>query len=133
MKFKTIQSLVVFVLLFAFSSCDKDCPIPQPNGIRGEWTWLRSEMGIGGPRITPESEGITRHLVIDDFYYTEFVNDSMVLKSQFDIHFYSDTSFSPGTYLQLTAGSGYAYELIENELQLVELCFGCYIHTYERK
>ena len=133
MKFKTIHAPVVFGLLMAFISCDKDCIIPEPNGIIGEWTWLRSEMGIGGPVMTPESEGITRHLLIDDFYYMEFINDSMINKSQYDIQIFVDTIFIPGTYLLLDSGEYYPYKLSENELQLTEPCFGCYVHTYRRK
>ena len=80
---KILTTLSTIILLFAIASCDEDCTVPTT--VIGEWTWVKSVGGFGGHTITPASEGYTKQLVIDDHFYTEYINDSIDFKTQHTI------------------------------------------------
>lgn len=124
--FAIVVSLTAF-----FPSCRKDCPVPA--GIYGEWMWVESIGGIGGWTLTPESEMITKRLLIDDFTFKEFVNDSLVFESEYDLEIRQDTFFGTDRYIKFKLGDERAIKIGESELEIYELCADCFFHKYQRK
>ena len=103
------------------------------NSIIGHWEWVESNGGFGGWTLTPTSTGDTKRLEIDDLYYTEFLNDSIVRHGQYDLFITQDTILGTSTYLELESGWLVACSLVNNEFAIIELCFDCYVHNYIRQ
>lgn len=121
------------LLLFLCFSCRKEKDCPKPEGIRGEWQWVESVGGIGGWTLTPESEKISKTLRIDDFTYREFVNDSLVYESEYDLEIRKDTFWDTDRYIIFKDGDERAIKITASTLELYELCFDCFFHKYKRK
>ena len=128
---KILTTLSTIVLLFAIASCDEDCTVPTT--VIGEWTWVKSVGGFAGHTITPESEGYTKKLVIDDHFYTEYINDSIDFKTQYDLRFDQDSIFGTPYVIEFDSGGLVAYAHEGNQLKIIEVCADCYTHFYTRK
>ena len=54
--------------------------------IIGKWNWVESFGGIGGVRLTPESEGYTKtHVYSPDSTFLGFRNDSLMIVAKYSI------------------------------------------------
>ena len=128
-------------ILLAFIIMNQGCSNDECNavttetsidGINGKWNWTKSIGGIGGWTETPESEGYTRYIVFDNFYYSEFQNDSKLFERQYDLEIRPDTFLGLNTYLVLESGVEYTFDLMKDTLVLTEVCFDCYQLKYVR-
>jgi hypothetical protein len=135
MKNKRNCFLAFVALVITFlPSCQKDCGcVMPPTGINGEWIWIESVGGIGGWTLTPESEMITKRLYIDDFTFKEFVNDSLVFESDYDLEIRQDTFWDTNRYIMFESGGERAIKIGASELDMHEMCFDCFSHKYRRK
>jgi hypothetical protein len=120
------------LLLLAAAACHKDCPAPVLS-VRGDWRWDHSTGGLGGWTVTPATQGYTKRVLIDDFWYREYRNDTLFFESQYDIEVRQDSFFGANTYLRFSNGGEYAYVLRYNELDLYEQCFDCFAHFFVRE
>ncbi|NUQ24896.1 MAG: hypothetical protein HUU34_13165 [Saprospiraceae bacterium] len=132
MKNKQALALVLGGFL-VLAACRKETACEQPRGIQGEWVWKKSVGGFGGWTLTPESEMRTQTLKIDDFFYEEYVNDSLVQRVEYDLDVRDENYFGTNQYLVLETGTEYAFKVSDSTLELYELCFDCFTHYYERK
>lgn len=135
MKSNKTHLVMAALLSLVFLGCQKghDCVVRM--SLYGEWTWVESQGGIGGWTLTPESENLTRKLVIDDFYYEKYVNDSLVLKTEYDLTISEDVLLGTEekTVIRFPSGEEQAIIISKTELQLIEQCFDCFHHRYKRK
>ena len=135
--FKNTVFILSLVMLFTLISCDKDnnCDPAIESGIRGKWAWVESKGGFGGWTLTPASEHLTRSIEIDDFYFSEFVNDSLVNKQEYDLSISSKPLLGTEarTYIAFKDGREQAFVVDGDQLLLFDQCFDCYAHTYKKK
>jgi len=125
----------IFIFFFICACCDEDGVKPndqiESKGIESKWQWQYSESGWG--KMTPESKGFNRYLEFDDFYYSEFINDSLVTYLQYDIEVRPDSFNGTNKYLVLENSQEYSFAFIGNDtLRLYELCFDCALHQFIR-
>lgn len=132
MKNKQVLALILGVFL-VLAACRKETACEQPPGIQGEWRWTKSVGGFGGWTNTPESEMKTQTLKIDDFFYEEYVNDSLVQRVEYDLDIRDENYFGTNQYLVLENVTEYAVKVSDSTLELYELCFDCFTHYYARK
>jgi len=134
---KRFVSIYLFILLVAVSiGCDKETDCPESNsGLKGEWTWEESVGGIGGWTLTPESQNLTKKLVIDDATFSEFVNDSLIFKSTYTLGISEGELLgtTEKTYIRYDSGNQQAILINGSELELIDQCYDCYSHRYRRK
>ena len=128
---KIISILSIFVVVVAMTSCDEDCTVPTT--VIGEWTWVKSVGGFAGHTITPESEGYTKQLVIDDHFYTEYIDDSIDFNTQYDLRVQQDSVFETPYVIWFDLGGMVAYKYEGDQLEIIEVCADCYSHFYSRK
>ncbi len=128
---KIISILSIFVVVVAIASCDEDCTVPTT--VIGEWTWVKSVGGFAGHTITPESEGYTKQLVIDDHFYTEYIDDSIDFNTQYDLRVQQDSVFETPYVIWFDLGGMVAYKYEGDQLEIIEVCADCYSHFYSRK
>lgn len=128
---KIISILSLFLFFFVIASCDEDCAVPTT--VIGEWTWVKSVGGFAGHTITPESEGYTKQLVIDDHFYTEYINDSIIHTTQYDLRFDPDSLFGTPYLIWFDTGGIFAYNLEGDQFEIIVPCADCYNHYYSRK
>lgn len=124
---------LIFPLLILFVSitgCDKE-ELPNQIQILGKWEWVKSEGGFGGWTITPESEGYTEYLEIDNTTYRKYVNDSLVFQSKYTYR--SDTLYGIPEYIDFENGGAFGVNVSKNTLQFEEFCDDCYVHYYKKK
>ena len=107
--------LVCSFILAAFFSCHKDCV--KPTGINSEWIWEKSESPWG--TLTPLNTGEQRKLKIDDYIFREFINDSLVFESQYDLVMRNDSIYDNQTFIVFP--SGYEEGIIINGSELVRI------------
>ena len=126
-------NLFVLLICFVVVGCgdDDDSANPDSFGITGEWTWVETTGGFIQVTLTPASEMITRKLEIDDEFYREFVNDSLVLETEYELNIDLE-SFSEllDTIIVFDSGDELALELSGNNLELSEPCDDCFSHKY---
>jgi hypothetical protein len=121
------------IVLFLFAACKKDQDCPKPTGVNGEWEWVQSAGGFGGWTLNPESEGFQIKLVIDDFMYREYKNDSLIFESQYDLEIRPDTFFNTNTYISFETGGAKAIDIGPDTLRLYDMCADCFDHVYKRR
>lgn len=130
-----MKNLFYFLLLAStlFIACNDDDDDNAPSGLIGEWEWVQSYGGLAGDTLTPASEGFTSHLEIDADTYQQFLNDSLVFQSQYELETRQDSLF--GTDKVIAFETGYELAVIQqgDDLKLIEICLDCYEHTYERR
>lgn len=119
--------LCVYIIL---SSCEKDCI--KPIGISGNWIWDKSVSTWG--TWSPENSGERRELKIDDYYYKEFLNDSLVFESQYDLVIRIDSIYGPQSYIVFPSGYEEGISFNESNLVRVETMYiDGFTHYYHRK
>lgn len=125
----------VFVILFLSTSCQKDEDCNICNQLNGTWNWVESVGGIGGWTLTPETEKKTKKLIIDDFVFREYENDSLIFESKYSFLIRPDTYRN--THYFITFGHYFcepAVEILKNKLILYDNCGeDGFFHTYIRK
>lgn len=128
---KNILALSLFLML---ASCQKETNCEPPVGINGEWIWVESNGGLSGSTFTPETEGFTRRLAIDDFFFREYVNDSLAFESEYDLKISTETLLGTEekTYIEYANGGAQAILIGATELTLIDQCFDCFFHIYRR-
>jgi hypothetical protein len=90
MKSTLIIISIAFIFSLVATGCEKECI--KAKGINGEWIWTKSIGGIFGGTITPKEAGYTERLVIDDFFFQQFINDSLVYESQYELEIRVDST-----------------------------------------
>jgi len=126
--------MTFFLLIFVNYSCEKDEICVKKDLIRGEWIWINSYGGIGGETLTPENTMSTARLKIDKSTYREYENDSLILETSYNLTTTNDHPFSTtNTIIEFGNGNIVSVVIEDSELELIEQCFDCYSHKYERK
>jgi hypothetical protein len=87
---KYLKYLVVVgigVLLLISLGCGKKVvKSKSPYSIIGKWSWVESFGGIGGVRLTPESEGYTKTYVFNpDLTFLSYKNDTLMMMAKYRI------------------------------------------------
>lgn len=120
-----LSTLSAIILSILFVSCSKDCK--EPTGINGEWIWTKS-VGYFGT-YTPLDLGFNKKLIIDDFIFKQFENDSLIFESQYDL-----VIREANTFIDFEHGLGYIIDIQGSKLELSEyLWTDGYTHYYIRK
>jgi len=134
---KRFVSIYFFILLVTVSiGCNKETDCPESNNdLKGEWIWVESVGGIGGWTLTPESQNVTKKLVIDDATFSEFVNDSLIFKSTYTLGISEKVLIgtTEKTYIRYESGNQQAILINGADLELIDQCYDCYFHRYRRK
>ncbi len=132
-RFVSIYFFISLVLMVAGCSKEDDCS--QSNDLKGEWIWVESVGGIGGWTLTPESQNVTKKLVIDDATFSEFVNDSLIFKSTYTLGISEKVLIgtTEKTFIQFETGNQKAILINGADLELIDQCYDCYSHRYRRK
>lgn len=78
---------VILIFLLACAGCGKKVVKSESyHPIVGTWSWVESFGGIGGVRLTPESEGYTKtHVYSPDSTFFGFRNDSLMIVAKYSI------------------------------------------------
>ncbi len=127
-------NLIALILLILFlSGCTKENNCPKNTSINGEWIWVETGGSRAGP-ITPESTGISKKLIIDDFIYREFENDSLVLETQYELGISDEELYGTNerTFIEFDSGYRRAVIISETKLELISQCFDCPYDEYRR-
>lgn len=93
--------------------------------------WIQSSGGLGGWTITPQSEGYTKLLQITNTTFSEYMGDSLIFESHY-LYLY-DTLYGLPEYLEFESGGAIGVDFSNNRLELIEFCFDCYVHQYEKR
>src|SRR4030095_14031114 len=122
---KKIFGIFLALISILPACCDDDCGPTEEGknqeGILGKWVWIKSVGGIGGWTLTPESEGYTQYILLDEFYYSEFKNDTMLLKKQCDFEIRTHTFLGNNKYLVLESGFEFSFNVIQDTFVLEEI------------
>jgi len=134
MKIKLSSYLAILIILSGLLACQKKDKCPETSEINGEWVWVKSIGGFGGFILTPESEGRTERLIIDECIYQQYINDSLALEAQYELGISEDALLGTeeNTYIQLSNDNKEAVEITGDELRLTEQCYDCFTHIYQK-
>lgn len=134
MKINGMNLSLSFILISVLAGCKKEDDCYKAIGINGEWIWVESVGGFGGWTLTPESEKMTKKLVIDDFFYKEFVNDSLVLETKYELGISDEPLLGTEekTFIKFDSGGEQAIIIGDTELEFIDQCFDCFSHRYKR-
>lgn len=110
--------LVVLTVILPLFGCEKDCS--SPMGFYGEWEWIRTFDNHNGVTTTPEDLGYTEHLSVGDFIFRQFINDSLVFESQYDLLIRTDSLGKSKNFLVFPSGYEREISVDGNELALTE-------------
>jgi hypothetical protein len=113
-------SIAIFVSLIT-TGCEKDCI--KAKGINGEWIWTKSIGGISGGSFTPKDAGYIERLVIDDFVFKEFINDSLISESQYELETRVDSNLGERNFIVFPSGYEEGIGESESELVFYEIMF----------
>lgn len=85
--FKLLIIIAVSVAWVIPAGCGKKVVKSESyHPIVGTWSWVESFGGIGGVRLTPESEGYTKtHVYSPDSTFFGFRNDSLMIVAKYSI------------------------------------------------
>jgi len=128
------KSFGVLLILFLAMSCQKDDDCNICNQLNGTWIWVESIGGIGGWTLTPETEKKTKKLIISNFNYLEYENDSLIFKSKYSFIIRPESFFDTHYYIVFELAGELAVAIHGNKLELYEnLWFDGFFHKYIRK
>ena len=129
-----IKYIVYFLAITAFAgsiyACKKES-LTDHDKIQDEWLWVKSQGSFAGWTITPESEGYSRSLFIDNTTYIEYQNDSIITQLQYI--FKIDSVYGTYGYMDFEPGGHLGVEVIDNTLELIEPSADGYVHFYKRE
>jgi hypothetical protein len=133
---KNTKLSLIFIIIsacFLFGCKTEDDSFIE-EGINGEWIWQQSGGGFGGWVLTPESQNATIKLIIDDTIYKEFVNDSLVLETSYELVISEEILIGTKEkdLIRFESGREKAILISDSELELIDQCFDCYSHRYIR-
>lgn len=94
----------------------------------GAWTWIESSGGFGGETIVP-NDASTQTLYIDRYKFHRFVNDSLIMETGYEL----TSAYGWDVVIEYDSGGADALMVEGSRLKLIDLCFDCYVHTYERR
>lgn len=84
-KYLAVMAIGV-LLLISFGCGKKSVRSEFSHPIIGKWNWVESFGGIGGVRLTPESEGYTKTYIFNpDFTFLGYRNDSLMITGEYGI------------------------------------------------
>ena len=132
-----MKKFLMLILLIPFLSCENEseenCGLVSCDYI-GEWSWTSTYGSIAGSTWTPESTGEERTLIIDETEMSFFTNDSLVLKTNYEV-FESDTILGDTIKRTFIKYDGWTRLLMAdmNTLEMRDFCADCYDDFYERK
>ncbi len=112
-------SLQILVILtcFTFFSCHKDDPIS--TSIIGEWEWILSHTP-GGIPITPQTEGYTFYMIIDDSYITEYKNDTFNVKTRYSLETKENIMNEIKDFIIYENGYDVEVQIVGKELEITD-------------
>ncbi len=133
MYYQKLLTLACCLLLMI--SCRKQPDCEKPAGLYGEWIWEKSIGGFGGWTDTPESTKLNKRLVIDDYMFREYINDSLAFESEYNLEISEEVlvGTEEKTYIEFKKGGAKAIVTGSSKLELFDQCFDCFAHTYKRK
>jgi len=91
-----MKKLFYLILLFSFISCEDDsmesCLDPACDLV-GQWDWTHTYGSIAGSTWTPETENVTRSLIIDELTIRFFEDGNEIEQFDYEV-FQTDTMFN---------------------------------------
>lgn len=138
---KSIKKTLLFISLMSLAllACDKEKYCAEECytaiGINGEWIWVESTGGLAGHTITPATEGFSQRIVIDDFVYKGYVNDSLTIETQYELELVEATEAGgeETVFIRFESGSRQRVLILDTELRLEDVDFtDGYSHYYRR-
>jgi len=129
MKSYKLLLAVLSVSIVSFMACN-DIENTEENTSKcsstlcGEWVWVSSSGTIAGITITPETEGVIKTIIIDDVIYQEFIDEELVLETEYE--------FSE-PIMTFNSGIDKRVEMDDEDLQLHDQLFDGWSHSYRRK
>jgi len=131
---KVSKSLGILLSLFLVISCQKDDDCNICNSLNGTWKWVESIGGIGGWTLTPKTENKTKKLIINNFKYKEYENDSLIFQARYNFEIRPETYYDTHYYITLENAGEFAVAINRNELVLYEnLWSEGFLNKYIRK
>jgi hypothetical protein len=119
---KSLTGFTTALLLILLNiGCKDDCV--SPKGIYVDWIWTRTYDNHHGITTTPEDLGYTEKLSIDDFTFKQYINDSLVYESQYDLITRADSLNNEGKFIVFPSGYEQKIHVDESQLILTETIF----------
>ena len=131
-----MKKLFYLILLFSFISCEDDsmesCLDPACDLV-GQWDWTHTYGSIAGSTWTPETENVTRSLIIDELTIRFFEDGNEIEQFDYEV-FQTDTMFNDSQLWTFIKYSNKTRILEVNDTNLAfrDLCTDCYDDYYER-
>lgn len=132
-----MKKLLYFVFLLSLIACgdtrsEDDCFDPICV-LLGEWEWTHTYGSIAGSTWTPDTEGLTRSLIIDDQIIKFLENGSVLEEFNYEV-IESDTIISGSLWTFIKYGNNTRIlELADSTMVFRDLCPDCYDDHYEKK
>ena len=132
--FMLVWVVVIFGILIS-PGCKKSESL-EFSQLYYTWEWVRSNGGIGGVVMTPDSEGYTQSVKFEENgTYTRYRNDTIVSSGTYTIT-RAQSLLDQQEYDMVTFDDGSPSQAItmlsDNALTLREDCFDCFTHVYLR-
>lgn len=109
--------ILVILTSFTLISCHKDDPIS--TSIIGEWVWIQSYTP-GGIPITPQTEGYTFSMIIDDNYITEYKNDTFNVKTKYSLEKKENSMQEIKDFIIYENGYDVEVQIVGKELEITD-------------
>ena len=100
-KLSKVNLLLVIVIHFLIFGCEKE-KITN-HSVLGNWNWVKTYYGFTNFYDTPKTTGLKRELSFDDYYFSEFINNILVKREQYDLIIKKDTIIT-NMYLKFESG-----------------------------
>ena len=131
-----MKQLFYLILLFTFIACGDDstesCLDPTCD-ILGQWDWTHTYGSIAGSTWTPETENITRTLIIDELNIRFFEDGNEIEQYNYEV-FQTDTMFNDSNLWTFIKYSNKTriLEVSDTNLAFRDFCPDCFDDYYER-
>ena len=96
-----VNLLLVIVIPFLIFGCEKE-KITN-HSVLGNWNWVKTYYGFTNFYDTQKTTGLKRELSFDDYYFSEFINNILVKREQYDLIIKKDTIIT-NMYLKFESG-----------------------------
>ena len=134
MKIKILSISILSILILISLGCQDNDPLKDIN-LKGEWIWIESVGGFWGVTNNPENTMQNRKLIIDDQFYKLYKNDSLLFESTYQIEISEKPLLKTDFRTLIILDSHYinqAFNIEENELELIDQCHDCFTRRYLR-